>query len=336
MDERTLTALVEKAFREAERSILFAFQGGEPTLCGMGFYKKLISLVEEYNTKKIKTGYAIQTNGMLIDEEWARFLHDNGFLVGLSLDGPKDIHDANRINKNGKGTFNEVMKAAKMLRKHDVSYNILTVVTSSAARYAGKIYNFFSRSGFDYLQFIPCLEPFGEHDAKSPFPLTPQRYGSFLTKLFDLYYNDNMNGKFRSIRYFDNLVGIAAGYSPETCDMNGRCTIQFVIEGNGDVFPCDFYCTDDWLLGNINKVSYEELAKTSAAAEFIAMSEVISEKCAACGEYLFCRGGCRRTKEPVINGKLSDQYFCESYRSLFVKNISRISNMARMFIQRNQ
>ncbi|MCL2517393.1 MAG: radical SAM protein [Oscillospiraceae bacterium] len=271
MDISTLETIVRKAFDTGRDNVTFAFQGGEPTLAGIDFYRRLIELCYSRNA-----GYTIQTNGINIDEEWAEFFQENNFLVGLSLDGTKDLHDKNRC-----GTFNKVVKAASILKKHDVQFNILTVVNNDTARNIAKIYRFYKNQNWKYLQFIPCL---GSDEL-----LTPQNYLYFLKTLFDLWYNDDV-----SIRYFDNLLNIFAGRNPESCGMTGMCGIQFVIESDGSVYPCDFYVLDEYKIGNINEHSFKEIFESETAQTFIKQSCIHSPKCKSCKWYIICRGGCRR------------------------------------------
>ena len=155
----TAEVMIKKALEYADHVCTFAFQGGEPTIAGLEFYNKFVELVKVYNTKNVTVNYALQTNGMIINEEWASFLTDNKFLVGLSLDGPKDIHNQHRIDSKNDGTFNRVMKTVEIFNKFKVEYNILFVVTSQSARYANKIYSFFKENNFKYIQFISCLDP---------------------------------------------------------------------------------------------------------------------------------------------------------------------------------
>ena len=149
MDVSLLEKIVEKGLFYAEQNCTFAFQGGEPTLVGLNFYKKLIEFELKYNYKNLSIINAIQTNGIKIDEKWAKFLSENRFLVGISLDGPKEIHDRSRIDNQSKGTFKKVMETINLLNKYKVEYNILTVVTSLVARHTNKVYNFFKQHGFD-------------------------------------------------------------------------------------------------------------------------------------------------------------------------------------------
>ena len=301
MDIETLEILVEKTLNFSDVTCTFAFQGGEPTLAGLYFFEKLIEFQRKYNKKGIKINNTIQTNGMVIDEEWAKYLSDNNFLVGLSLDGTKDIHDMNRVDSRNKGTFNRVMKTVDLFNKHKVEYNILFVVNSGVARRITKIYNFFKRNGFRFIQFIPCLDPLGEQPGRFPYSLTPERFADFLKTLFDAWYTDIKNGNMISIRYFDNLVGMIMGYPPENCGMSGICQVQFVVEADGGVYPCDFYVLDEWCMGNLKTQELDELRESQAARDFVEVSRYIDPKCRQCKWVNLCRGGCRRNREPFID-----------------------------------
>ena len=178
MSENTLESIVKKALMEANPQCTFAFQGGEPTLVGLGFYKKFIEFEKQYNTRNIKINNVFQTNAIFINEEWAEFLYDNNFLVGVSLDGPKDINDLHRIDVEGKSTFNRIMKSIAILDKYKVEYNVLSVVTASVARHGKKVYDFYKEKGFKYFQFIQCLDPLNEPFGSNKYSLTPEIYGN--------------------------------------------------------------------------------------------------------------------------------------------------------------
>ena len=187
MSYETLETLTRKALEAAEGSCAFGFQGGEPTLAGLGFFRKAVEFQKKYARPGLRVSNAIQTNGMAIDREWAEFLAENHFLVGLSMDGTKEIHDANRVGVKGEGTFSRVLRTAQLLTAKKVDFNILTVVTRQSAPHIGKIYSFFRRSGLRWLQFIPCLDPLGEERGSNPYSLTPEVYAKFLKDLFDLW-----------------------------------------------------------------------------------------------------------------------------------------------------
>lgn len=328
MSDETLEALIEKALATADGSCSFGFQGGEPTLAGLDFFRKVVALQKQYNRKGLRISNAIQTNGMVLDAEWAAFLAENHFLVGLSLDGTKEIHDANRLDPAGKGTFNRVLRTAQLLTAKKVEFNILTVVTRQSARHIDRIYGFFRRSGLNWLQFIPCLDPLGEERGSNPYSLTPEAYAKFLKTLFDLWYRDVKAGNFIYIRYFENLVGMAMGYPPESCGLSGRCVIQNVVEADGSVYPCDFYALDEWKLGNIRTDSIPGMMKSPAAQKFLAAPLDIPEKCRSCRHYAICRGGCRRDREPMRGDTLPLNYFCPAYEEFFDYAMPRLQELA--------
>jgi len=327
MNFELLEIIVQKALKEVEEECTFAFQGGEPTLVGIDFYKKLLEYEQKYNQKKIKINNAIQTNGLDIDGEWANFFVQNNFLVGISLDGPKKIHDLYRVDNQGEGTFQKIIKAIHLFDQYNVKYNILTVVTAQVARHIHKIYNFFKNKNFIYLQFIPCLDPLDEGLGRYRFSLNPEKYSYFLKTLFDLWYVDMMNSHVISIRYFDNLLQLLMGYPPEACGMVGHCTCQFIIEANGGVYPCDFYVIDQWYLGNIKDQSFSQLLNSSAAQQFVQSSIYVDPVCRGCPWFNLCRGGCRRWREPFINGKPRLNCLCPAYQEFFRYTIDRFNNI---------
>lgn len=309
MQKDTARVLIEKALKYANgESIAFAFQGGEPTLAGLEYFKFFVNTVNELNRKKSPVFYSMQTNGTVINEQWAVFLRENRFLVGLSLDGD---HVANKFRKNpaGENSFYTIMDAARILEKHRVEFNILTVLTGYCAENIEHIYRFFRFQGFGYLQFIPCLRPFGSKE-KSELYMTPDQYADFLIKLFNLYVKDYVQHRYVSIRQFDNWVRLYLGHPTEQCGIKGHCSHQFVSEANGNIYPCDFYCTDEYLLGNILESDFTQMERSETAVNFIRESLVIPQRCKECKLYPICRsGGCKRTQ-------LSEDY-CEAYKKFF-------------------
>lgn len=326
MSEETLEILIKKALEYATVQCTFGFQGGEPTLRGLDFYHKVVELQKRYNVHNVQISNAIQTNGMLIDNRWAKFLHDNHFLVGLSLDGTKNVHDGNRLDPEGRGTFNRVLQAAQKLSAHKVDFNVLTVVTNLTADSITKIYNFYRRSDLLYQQYIPCLDPLEAERGVSSYSLTPEKYAKFLKTLFDLWYRDVTQGKFIYIRYFENLVGMLMGHRPESRGLSGQCAIQNVIEADGSVYPCDFYCLDQWKLGNIREQDFRELIESETARRFLTEGRTGNEKCRGCRFGSVCRGGCRRDREPLDG---SENYFCMAYKEFFGYALPRLQEMAR-------
>ncbi|MFA6735965.1 MAG: anaerobic sulfatase maturase [Saccharofermentanales bacterium] len=329
MTHETLELLVQKALSESEEQCSFAFQGGEPTLAGIDFYRKLISLQKKYNLRNIPIFNSLQTNGIVLDDEWCDFFTQNDFLIGLSLDGSKDIHDLNRVDAEGKGTFARVIRAAELMDKHKTEYNILCVVTNELARRAEHVYKFFREKGFRFIQFIPCIDDFDTKNGSKGFSLTPERYAHFLKTFFDLWYTDLVNGRYMSVRHFDNWVQMLRGRPPESCSMSGRCVAYGVVEADGSVFPCDFYVLDKWKLGNIFENSLTEMLTGPVAAEFVYASYDMPDDCKRCEYLSLCRNGCRRDRERLDGGAGSTvNRYCSAYKEFFEYSTSRLVDVA--------
>jgi len=331
MSFETLECVVRKVLDAAESGCGFAFQGGEPTLAGLDYYRHFIELVKRYNTRNIRVSCSIQTNGYVIDKEWAEFFNKNSFLVGLSIDGCSEVHNQNRIDNFGKPTFNTVMKAARFLKEYKVDFNILSVVTGPSARHVTKNYEFLKRQGFRHLQFIPYLEPQGSEKGSSNDNLSPLNYSIFLSNLFDLWYRDLIRDDYVSIRHFENLVGMMKGLSPESCNMSGACTCQYVIEGDGGVYPCDFYVLDSHRLGNINTDSLKEMFESGNCQTFITSSAIVPDKCRNCRFHLLCRNGCRRDRVHQ-DGDAPLNYYCDANREFFARTYDRLLEISGRLI----
>ena len=303
-------------------------------MVGLKFYEDLIDIQNKYKKYNLKISNAIQTNGMVIDDEWAQFFAKNNFLVGLSLDGYDYIHNKLRIDASQKGTFQQVMHAARLFDKYKVEYNILTVITANVAKNINKIYTFFKSEGFHYMQFIPCLDPLYEERGKYAHSLTPELYGRFLKDLFDLWYKDIKNGEFVYIRYFENLLQMMLGYYPEACGMLGRCSNQYVIESDGSVYPCDFYVLDEYKIGNLTRDNFATIEENRKTIGFIEPSLHKDPECKGCKWHNLCYGGCRRDREPVRDKKASRNYFCTSYQDFFEYVFPRLQEVARIVKER--
>ena len=326
MNDDTLENMVKKVFDDVEYSANFAFQGGEPTMAGIEFFEKFHKFVEKYNTKKIIVNFSLQTNGTLLNKKWLELFKKHNYLIGLSLDGNKEMHDTFRIDAKGEGTFSRVLKAAKMMKKAEVEFNILCVVNKLIAQNGKLVYNFFKNNGFRYYQFIPCLDSLSCSEEKD-YTLTAEDYGKFLDETFNLWYEDMMSGKRISVRHFDNYTKILLGEEPEACDMVGHCNMNAVLESDGSMYPCDFYVLDEFKVGNINESSFEELFKSEAEMRFLRTSLAVDEKCKVCRYFKICRGGCRRHKELTAEGNYENR-FCESYKYFFEKNIDKMVKVA--------
>lgn len=317
MSLATLENIVRRGLDQNSDYCGFAFQGGEPTLVGLDFYRQLISLQQRYNVHRIPIFNSIQTNGYRLDQEWAKFLAKNRFLVGISLDGSAMVHDRYRFNRVGQPTFEPILQSIDLLKKYKVEYNVLSVVTDYSVDHLAASYRFFKEQGFSYLQYIPCLEPLpsASKTVAKPTYLSVDGYQRFLIQIFDLWFQDLMNGNYISIRHLDNWLGILLGRPPEACNMQGRCSIQYVIEANGDVYPCDFYALDEWKIGNINSHGIDQIRRHPRAKEFIQNSFFLPPDCQACRYLALCRNGCKRDRLPT-SGKL---YYCSAIQNFFTQ-----------------
>ena len=325
----TLEELIQKALAHADGACSFAFQGGEPTMAGLDFFEAAVRFQRTYNVHGVSISNAIQTNGYAIDDKWAQFFHDQHFLVGLSMDGPKDLHDRYRIDANGKGTFQRAMAAARLFKKYKVEFNILHVITSQSARHPEQIYNFYKKQNLPFLQFISCLDPVGEARGGNPYSLTPRGWQDFYMALFDCWYRDFAAGQYVSVRYFDNLVHMLLGRSPEICALQGQCCCQWVIESDGGIYPCDFYVLDAWKMGNIHGDDFPGLMSSSVLRDFIQQSQHLSRDCASCRWFSLCRGGCRREREDFAAGTLERNHYCEASLKFLEYSYPRLLNVAR-------
>lgn len=329
MSEETLKNVIRRTLLRAEGSVSYAYQGGEPTLRGLEFFEKAAAYQKQYNQKGIRVFNALQTNGYAIDEAWCRFLKENGFLVGLSVDGTRDLHDMFRRDKSGSGTYDRVLHAAELFDRYEVPYNILTVVTSELARRAKNVYREYQTRGWRYQQYIACLDPLDEPHGSMPFSLPPEDYGQFLAELFRLWYVDVKREKQPYIRQFENYVGLAAGIMAESCDQRGTCGIQYVVEADGSVYPCDFFMLDAYRLGNFNRDRLEQIDAARKELGFIERSEKLNETCRTCRYAPLCRGGCQRQRELDFSTGLYRNYFCRSYQIFFEESYDKLMELGK-------
>ncbi len=311
MTDETVEALLDSLATEfsAGDRINIVFQGGEPTLAGLPFFKKFVALCEKKISADIS--YAIQTNALLTDGAWCDFFKHNRFLVGISFDMLPDEHDRARVDAVGDGTFKRVAASIERLKRHGVDFNVLCTLTNSLARHPLKVWKQLTRLGVDYIQFTPCM---GELEGVySEYALTPQRFASFYTALFASWYDSYKSGQLIHVKLFDDIINQLILGRPTQCGMNGICTPQLVIEADGSAFPCDFYCIDGYKLGNITSMTVSELLRTDAARAFTEREHSRPEICAACRYRGFCGGNCKRMQREICVG--ADKGFC-GYRSL--------------------
>lgn len=292
MDAATIQAVVDRAFALGpDAEVTFAFQGGEPTCAGLDFFRSFCAYVDAHRAQQT-VHLAIQTNGYVIDDTWATFLAEHGFLVGVSIDGYPEMHDWLRPDARGAGTMARVLDAVAALRRAGADFNILTVLTDQLARHPQKLYRFYRQHKFDFVQLIPCLP--GLDEASDEYSLEPESFASFYKTFFRLWLEDFKRGERMSVTLFDNVIPLFAGAYPQQCGMLGTCAPQFVVEGSGDVYPCDFYVLDRYRLGNICENSLEDMATCDALRSFLAEPRRDCAQCATCPFERICHKNCKR------------------------------------------
>lgn len=317
MDNACFDELLAKAICYAQGDdISLTFQGGEPLLAGKEFFRHAFETIRGINNCG-NISVSVQTNGTLIDKEWAQMFKLNNVLVGISIDGNKRCN-SHRKTASGDNSFDGIIRGVNILKLHQVDFNAVIVATKLSARNIAEIYAFFKRNGMRYLQFIPCLATI---DGDSRFAPTADEYGEMLCKLFDLYYDDLISGDYVSVRYFDNLVNLARLGHCEQCGLGGVCAKQYVAEANGNVYPCDFYCLDKYLLGNVNTQNFEDFE--AVAIEFLEETALPKAECRSCPYIKLCRGGgCKRERQSTD--------YCWAYKIFFRQNFDKIINLGKL------
>ncbi len=321
---KTYTELVQKAQTDETRSVSYVWQGGEPMIMGLDFYKRVVEIQNKHRMPGQVISNTFQTNGILINEEWARFFLQNQILVGISIDGPKELHDMHRFTRLGKSVFDRVITACEIMKKFNVDFNILTVVTNETVDYPEEIYNFLREQGFYYLQFIDCIEKVD--NVITPFSLDPEAYGNFLCRLFDAWFGNGYPHV--SIRLFDNMLQHRVGKVPECCLYKNDCGSYFVFEHNGDIFTCDFFVTKEWHLGNILENSIDDIIENPKRHEFAGLRSIEHEKCESCRWLEFCLRGCIKSRVFQDNDYRSLNYLCEAYKKFFEYTDDRYNFLA--------
>lgn len=330
MTQELASLLIDRAYEALDPggTVSFAFQGGEPTVAGLDFFRFFVDCAKARKPQGAGLQFSIQTNGTLLDPEWAAFLTREHFLIGLSLDGNRELHNINRVDPQGEGTWNRCVGALNLLQRSGAQVNALCVVTGSCARHPQKIYNSLKQLGFRHLQFISCLDPIGEPRGSRPWSLTPQAYGRFLCQLFDLWYADWSRGDYHSIRLFDDYIHVLLGDGCSTCATCGSCGGYFVAEADGSLYPCDFYVLDRWKLGDLTSGPLAVLRQGPVYTEFLSQGSPLPEACKACRWNALCRGGCKNDWVRRSDGS-AENYFCSSFRALFDYAYPRMLRIAQ-------
>ena len=298
--------LIGNIFRDIneEDEITIAFQGGEPSLAGLSWFKHFIEYAAP-RKKGVAVNYAFQTNGLLLDESWCEFFHEYNFLLGLSIDAGKRLHNRNRLSASGEGTYEACLRSKELMEKNHVEYNVLCVLTNDLAKEPDKAWRFIQNEKIRYMQFIPCLEaPSEDFGAGRPDgnALRPARFAAFYSRLLYWWIKELENGNYISVKLFDDVVNYFCKGIPTSCGINGQCRHQYVVEADGSVYPCDFYAFDKYKIGNLAESSLREMFDTQKVRDFLLEKPELPVICNSCGFFNTCRGGCKRMRHVMYIG----------------------------------
>jgi uncharacterized protein len=328
---------------------IFAWQGGEPTLMGLDFYRRALELEKRYTNGRPFTN-TLQTNGIVLDDQWCQFLAQNKFLVGISLDGPAHIHDRYRRDAAGAGTFDRVVAALKRLQKHGVEYNVMACVARDTAAHPHDVYDFLKTQGAQFIQFLPIVERMAdaqssqlglhlgtppslerlERDDVTPWTVQPNAYGEFLTTIFEDWVRNDVGKVF--VMNFEWALNSWMGGDGGSCIASRECGNCLIVEHNGDVYACDHFVYPVFRLGNVLTDSSRDLAGSDRQRAWGMMKEThLPKQCRECEVGPVCRGGCpkHRFKESY-DGQPGLNYLCPGYRRFYIATRKYMLAMAKL------
>lgn len=338
----TLLEEYTRQYIEAQQvpEVTFAWQGGEPTLMGLDFYKQAVGYQQKYKKPGMRIFNALQTNAVTLDDDWCAFFAENDFLIGVSVDGTKRLHDAYRVDKGDAPTFERVMHGLDLLKKHKVEFNILTTVHAANANYPLEIYRFFrDEIKTQFMQFIPIVERanttgFQEGNTVTERSVTAEQYGTFLTAIFDEWVRHDVGRVY--VQIFDVALVAWTGNRPGLCIFEETCGSALALEHNGDVYSCDHYVEPDYKLGNLIDIPLADLVSGDQQRQFgLAKRDTLPSYCRECEVRFVCNGGCPKNRFiETPDGKTGLNYLCAGYKAFFTHIDSSMRFMANELAHR--
>lgn len=327
MTPEILETLVGSYMRMPQPEYAFIWQGGEPTLMGYDFFARAVELQIEYGRKNSSVvANALQTNGLLIDDRFAELFSRYRFLVGLSIDGPREIHNVYRHKAGGGGSHDDVVRAAETLKKHEVAFNALTLVSRANARAAADVYRYLVGLDILYHQYIPCVES-DENGRPTPFSVSGEEWGGFMCGVFDAWYESDTRRV--SVRLFDSVLNLLVDNRRTVCHMQDDCRRYFVVEYTGDVYPCDFFVEQDLKLGNIAEDTWASMLESEIYRGFGGRKKMWNPECDTCEWLWVCAGDCLKNRIPGADGyPRSMSRLCGGWKQFFEHTMPRFRELA--------
>lgn len=340
MDDRLLESYI-RANIEGNNSpvIAFAWHGGEPLLAGKEFFRKAVALQQRYAEGKTVEN-SIQTNGLLVDDEWCQIFRDNNFLVGVSIDGPEHIHDAHRVDAGGNPTFARVMKGIERLYRNRVEYNTLTTVNIHSEGRGAEVYKFLRQISV-FMQFLPVAEllcdgrvqsPENEGADVAPWSVSAKGFGQFMCDIFDIWVKNDVGRRY--VQLFDATLALMVGVQPSVCSLCETCGSGLTVEHNGDVYCCDHFVYPQYKIGNIHTDRLADLAYCDRQFEFgVAKRALLPRECRHCKFYNLCHGECPKHRFIADNtGEYGKNYLCDGYRMFYEHTESAMTRMKELIL----
>lgn len=331
MDLNTVHTMIQKFMKWPQEHFSFAWQGGEPTLMGLDFFREVKKIQRQYLPPNATLANGLQTNGVLLNREWADFLRQEDFLTGISLDGPEYIHDHYRHGCGGEGSFKKVWRGIQTMKQAGAEFNILTLINDVNVKKPEEVYRFFCDNGFNFHQYIPCVEPDG-HGGVKPYSISGEEWGDFLIAIFDLWYAKDTRKV--SIRHFDTVFNLLVTNRREQCTVCNNCNQYLVVDFNGDIYPCDFFVEKRLLLGNINRNEWGHCLYSPIYLDFGSQKIKTDPQCQTCRYNWLCVGDCLKHRFCSGGGdphKLS--HLCIGWQRFYDYALPKFVKLAEKFVK---
>ncbi len=334
MTNDVLEAMIRKFMAVNMSAHSIGWQGGEPTTMGLDFFKQAVKFQQQYGKSGQTVSNGLQTNGTLLDDEWCKFLTKYNFLVGISIDGPAKIHDINRVTVDGRGSHELVMKGLAALRRNHTEHNVLTLVSSVNQDRPLEIYNYLKDLGVSFHQYIECVEFNRETGQLTDFAVQPEKWGEFLCQIFDEWYKEDTRKI--SVRLFDSVLTMLVDRVPNVCAMGQDCRQYFVVENNGDIYPCDFFVQPELKLGNIVTDDWEALQNSPIYEEFGRHKREWNEECESCRFLPLCAGCCPKNRPIHGSDPRALSVLCSAWKMFYEHTIDRFEKLAADIVKERQ
>jgi uncharacterized protein len=324
MSDEVLTAYTEQVIRDSGPHAVFSWQGGEPLLAGRDFYEGAFRVQRRLSPSGQTVANTIQTNGLLLDDDWCRMLRERNVLVGLSIDGSAAEHDKHRRSRSGKGSHHGAIRALELLKRHGVEFNVLVVVSDANARRGREVLRFLAARGVRWIQFIPCTERDADGNPTAASIDGPS-FGRFLCAFFDEWYPAHVGVV--TERILENVMQRAVGLPPELCVFSAVCGQAVVLEASGDVYACDHFVYPDFRLGSIMEQPLRELVRREPCQVLARAKLSLPDCCVSCRFQGLCYGGCPKSRFDPVTRTSGEPILCEGYRMLFEHAFERLAEM---------